>query len=49
MELPRKAIHLKHISPQGIPQVNETTEIRAGLDSLMDTQPKVEDETQQRT
>lgn len=49
MALLREAIHLKHISPQGMTPDNEVERIRGELDELMDHIPLVEDEAQQKT
>ena len=49
MALLREAIHLKHISPQGMAPDNEVERIRGELDELMDHIPLVEDEAQQKT
>ena len=49
MALLREAIHLKHISPQGMAPDNEVERIRGELDDLMDHIPLVEDEAQQKT
>lgn len=48
MELLREAIHLRHISPQGIVDDKDARRIRLRLDELMDTLPKVENEAQQK-
>ena len=49
MALLCEAIHLKHISPQGMAPDNEVERIRGELDELMDHIPLVEDEAQQKT
>lgn len=49
MALLREAIHLKHISPQGMTPDNEVERIRGELDELMGHIPLVEDEAQQKT
>lgn len=49
MELLREAIHLKHLSPQGVVDDNEIKKIRKRLDELLDNLPKVDDENQQKS
>ncbi len=49
MALLRKAIHLKHMSPQDTPPDNEVERIREELDELIDYIPLIEDEEQQKT
>lgn len=48
MELLRKAIHIKHLSPQGCVEDKDIAKIKADLDLLMDNLPLVSDEKQQK-
>lgn len=49
MKLLREAIHIKHLSPQGVVDSKEIERIRGHLDNLMDNIPIVNDEAQQKT
>lgn len=49
MELLREAIHIKHLSSDGVVEDTEVARIGNKLDELMDNIPIVDDETRQKT